>query len=132
MRKFDHDVRPPRLAGNDGTLEAQRIDQKLEIVGHGCHVESVVGFGAVTMAALVDGNHGVSHLGELTRDAVPQPRIRGKAVHEDEWNRAQLRCFAPMDAVQVEIVAHGDPFVARFDHPVSFARSPMNGTMEAR
>jgi len=132
MGEFDHDVRTPRLAGNDGAFEAERGDQQFKVVGHGGHVEAVVGFRAVTMAALVDGDHGVSQFDEMAGHPVPQACIRRETVHEEKGRGSGSRCTAPHDAVQFEVVAHGDHLAALCNglHVGSFARCGRDGTMD--
>ena len=96
------------------------------------HVEPAVGFGAAAMTALIDGDDRVSQLCKMSSDAIPQAGVRGETVDEHERCCLRRGVSAPKDAVQVEVPTHGDHFTARCNHPMSFARHGMNGTMEAQ
>ena len=110
MREFHDDVATPRLADDHRTLEADACDEKFEVVCHRRHVETVIGLRTVAMAALVDGNHAVAELREMTRHAIPQPRIRREAVHEEKWGPRHPIGRLPDNTVEVEIVPHGVEF----------------------
>lgn len=132
MGEFDHDVCTPRLSGDDGAIESERIDQQLEVVGDGGHVETVIGFVAAPVSALVDGHNGVAERSKVTSHPVPQSSIRGEAMYENERCFVRNTRFAPKEAMKGEVAANGDHFAARCRHVSSFARRRLNGTMEAR
>jgi hypothetical protein len=53
------------------------------------------------MPALIDGNHIVTKLYEMLGNAVPQPGIRSKAVHQEHGGLGKCG-FAPCDAMEMQ------------------------------
>ena len=82
-----HDVAAPGLAGDDRCRvagQAERPDERGEVVGAGVGVVAAVRGLRQAVAALVDGDDPVAGRGEVPGDAVPQPGVGGQAVHEQE------------------------------------------------
>lgn len=131
--KFDHDVGSPRLTHHDGPFESDRVNEEMQIVGDGAHVESVVGFGAASVSTLVDRDDGMAEFHQLLGNAVPQPGVRRKAVHENHRRGREPSMIAPRDAVQIETVTNAVELAARgrcgLHVDMSFARHGVNGTM---
>ena len=89
-------------------------------MSNGRHVEAIGRLGAAPVAALVDGDHGVSEFGEVSCDSVPQSGVRGETVNEQERRGVGRPVLTPENAVQIEFAAYGDHLTARRVHPWEF------------
>ena len=84
VRKFNDDVRTPRLPGDDRSVEAEFADEKLEVMSNGRHVESVVGFRTESVSPLVDGDDRVPQRCKVASHSVPQPGVGCKPMNEQK------------------------------------------------
>jgi hypothetical protein len=89
------------LSGNDRPLQFKLGNEKFEVVGNGGHIEAVIGFGTLAMTALVDGNHVVAKIYQVLGNAIPQPSIGGKSVHQEHGGMGKGG-FAPGNAMQMQ------------------------------
>ena len=70
-------------------------------MGNGTHIETVVGFGTLPVPTLIDGHHIVAKVDEVLGNAIPQPSIRGKTVHQEHGGPGKSG-FAPRDAMEMQ------------------------------
>ena len=84
VRQLDHDVAAPGLADHRRSGPPEGVDHQGDVVGHRRHVVAAVGLVAPSVPPQVDRGDGVVATRQLRGDAVPQPRVRGEAVDEDD------------------------------------------------
>ena len=83
-REVEDDVAAPRLAGDDGPLEAQPLDDGREVVGHGGDVVGAVGLGRPAVPRRSTATTGWPAATSARRHAVPEARVRRQAVDQHE------------------------------------------------
>jgi hypothetical protein len=99
--KFNNNICTPRLPGNNGPLQFKLGNEKFKVVGNSLHVETVIGLGTLAMTSLVDGHHIVAKVYKMLGDAVPEPGIGGKPVHQEHGGVGK-RGFTPGNAMQMQ------------------------------
>ena len=119
MGELDDNVGAPRLAHDHGSIEFERFDEKCEVVRDGLHVEAAVGLRTAAVPALIDGHHGMSAAHQLHRDAIPQARVRSKAVHQHERRLVEMIVVAPRHAMQVDFLSDSVELAALHGRRVS-------------
>ena len=110
--QLEHDVAAPRLPGDDGPGESERLDQRQEVADGSVEAIARLRRVGAAVAALVDGHHRVTARMELLGNAVPEPKVRGEPVDEDERHGGGI-AVAPLG---IERDARGDGHPQLGDH----------------
>jgi hypothetical protein len=105
--ELDDDVAAPGLAGDDRAVQREPGDEGRQVVGDRRHVVRAVGLRGAAMAAQVDAGNGVPVGHQALGDAIPEPRVRGEAVDEQECRERVVlpRGWASAAGVQVSIAS---------------------------
>ena len=103
--QLEHDIAAPRLPGDDGAREPERLDQRLKVADGGIQAIARLRRVRAAVAALVDGHHRVTSRMEVLGDAIPEPQVRGEPVDEDERHGGGI-AVAPL-SVERDARGHG-------------------------